>query len=108
MPKFSMKRLLRMNAPEWPLICFGALFSIIVGAIQPSLAFVMSEFLTVSRSHRQGRAYPSSEFVVANTLVKWTKLEPNEIEFSQGFSQKVVQRIKILALWQLAATFVIC
>ena len=38
------------------------------------------------------RAYPGSEFVVANTLAKWKKLEPNEIEFSQGFSQKVVSR----------------
>ena len=36
------------------------------------------------------RAYPGSEFVVANALVKWNKLEPNqnEINFSQGFSQK--------------------
>ena len=32
------------------------------------------------------RAYPGSEFVVANTLSKWKKLEPNEINFSQGFS----------------------
>ena len=38
------------------------------------------------------RAYPSSDFVVANTLAKWKKLEPNEINFSQGFSQKVVSR----------------
>ena len=36
------------------------------------------------------RAYPGSEFVVANTLAKWKKLEPNEIDFSQCFSQKVV------------------
>ena len=36
------------------------------------------------------RAYPGSEFVVANTLAKWKKLEPNEINFSQDFSQKVV------------------
>ena len=35
------------------------------------------------------RAYPCSEFVVAKTLAKWEKLEPNEINFSQGFSQKV-------------------
>ena len=35
------------------------------------------------------RAYPGSEFVVGNTLaIKWEK--PNEINFSQGFSQKVV------------------
>ena len=38
------------------------------------------------------RTYPGSEFVVANTLVKWKKLEQNEIDFSQGFSQKVVSR----------------
>ena len=38
------------------------------------------------------RAYPGSEFVVANTLAKWKKLEPNEIGFSQGFSQKEVLR----------------
>ena len=38
------------------------------------------------------RAYPGSEFDVANTLAKWKKLEPNEIDLSQGFSQKVVSR----------------
>ena len=38
------------------------------------------------------RAYPGSEFVVANTLAKWKKLEPSEIYFSQGFSQKVVTK----------------
>ena len=36
------------------------------------------------------RAHPGSEFVVANTLAKWEKLEPNDINFSQGFSKKVV------------------
>ena len=40
------------------------------------------------------RAFPSSEFIVANTLAntlaKWKKLGPNEINFRQGFSQKVV------------------
>ena len=29
------------------------------------------------------RAYPGSESVVANTLAKWKKLEPNEIDLSQ-------------------------
>ena len=38
------------------------------------------------------KAYSGSEFVVANTLAKWKKLEPNEIDFSQGFSHKVVSR----------------
>ena len=37
-------------------------------------------------------AYPGSEFVVANTLAKWKNVEPNAIDFSQGFSQKVVSR----------------
>ena len=39
---------------------------------------------------KRRHAFPGSEFVVANTLAKWKKLEPNEINFSQGFSQKVV------------------
>ena len=38
------------------------------------------------------RAYLGSEFVVANTLAKWKKLEPTEIDFSQGFSKEVVSR----------------
>ena len=41
-------------------------------------------------SHINFRAYPGSKFVVANTLAKWKKLEPDEINLSQGFSQKVV------------------
>ena len=36
------------------------------------------------------RAYPGSEFVVANNLAKRKKLEPNEINVSQGFNQKLV------------------
>ena len=36
------------------------------------------------------RAHPGSEFVVAKPLAKWKKLEPNEINCSQGFSQKEV------------------
>ena len=38
------------------------------------------------------RAYPGSEFIVADTLAKWKKFEPNEIDFSQDFSQKGVSR----------------
>ena len=30
------------------------------------------------------RAYPGSEFVVANTLAKWKKLEPNEINSARS------------------------
>ena len=40
----------------------------------------------------RARAYLSSKFVVANTLAKWKKLEPNEMDFSQDFSQKVESR----------------
>ena len=36
------------------------------------------------------RVYPGSEFVVANTLVKWKKLEPSETNLNQGFSKIVV------------------
>ena len=49
-------------------------------------------YLSVMHYQAHHRAYHGSEFVVANTLDKWKKLEPNEIDFSQGFSQKVVSR----------------
>ena len=42
--------------------------------------------------HPRTRAYPGSDFVVANTLANWKKLEPNEIDLSEGFSWKVVSR----------------
>ena len=52
---------------------------------------VYKAFLRVKlRVIRQCRAYPGLEFVVANTLAKLKKLEPIEIDFSQGLSQKVV------------------
>ena len=38
----------------------------------------------------EGMAYPGSEFVEVNTLAEWKKLEPNEINFTQGFSHIVV------------------
>ena len=38
----------------------------------------------------EGRAYPGLEFALANTSAKLKKLEPNEIDFSQGLSQTVV------------------
>ena len=34
------------------------------------------------------RAYPGSEFVVAKTLAKWKKLEPNKIDCSQVLARK--------------------
>ena len=38
------------------------------------------------------RAYPGSDVVVSNTLAKQKNLEPNEIDFGQEFSQKVISR----------------
>ena len=49
------------------------------------------------------RAYPGSDFVVASTLAKWKKLEPNEINFNQGFSQKVSSCFVLKSLHALSA-----
>ena len=61
------------------------------------------------------RAYASSDFVVANTLAKWKKLEPNEkklepneINFSQGFSKSSINRLFCIYLCPLGATLIIC
>ena len=35
------------------------------------------------------RAYPGSEFVVATTLAKWKKLEPNEINLPESSINKL-------------------
>ena len=55
------------------------------------------------------RAYLGLEFVVANTLAKWKKLEPNEINFSQGLARKyqVVLYLTFCALC-LLITFANC
>ena len=54
------------------------------------------------------RAYLDSEFAVANSLAKWKKLEPNDINFSQGFSQKVVSTSFLyLTLCPQGSTFVV-
>ena len=50
--------------------------------IRRSLIRLVDKFL-------HGQGLPWLRIVVANTLAKWKKLEPNEINFSQGFSQKV-------------------
>ena len=52
--------------------------------------FVVSRINSRIEKNGYFRAHPGSEFVVANTLTKWEKLEPNEINISQDFSQKVV------------------
>ena len=59
------------------------------------IGFVISfwNFFQISYVHYLC-AYPGSEFVVANILAKWKKLEPNEINFSEGFNQKVSTILK--------------
>ena len=49
-----------------------------------------SENKLTARKKITCRAYSSSEFVVAKTFSKWKKLEPNEINYSHSFSQKLV------------------
>ena len=44
----------------------------------------------LSNRTRSLKVYPGSDIVVAITLAKWEKLEPNEINFSQVLCQKVV------------------
>ena len=49
------------------------------------------------------RANPGLEFVVAKTLAKWKKLGPNELYFSQGFSQKVVSKsCTVFLIWPIS------
>ena len=43
-------------------------------------------------------ANPGSEFVVANTLAKWKKLEPNEINFTKVLARKYQQVVSYLTL----------
>ena len=43
--------------------------------------------------HTMNRAYPGSEFVVANSLAKWKKLEPNEINLAKVLTKKEYQEV---------------
>ena len=49
----------------------------------PTLLLRIEEYGKVPQKCACTRANPGSEFVLANTLAKWKKLEPNEINFSQ-------------------------
>ena len=44
------------------------------------------------------KAYPGSVFVVANTVAKWKKLEPNETNFSQGSARNSIFFVVCLSL----------
>ena len=44
------------------------------------------------------RAYPGFEFAVANTLAKWKKLEPNEINLAKVLVRKQYQVLYLTCL----------
>uniref|UniRef100_A0A2C9LY15 ABC transmembrane type-1 domain-containing protein n=1 Tax=Biomphalaria glabrata TaxID=6526 RepID=A0A2C9LY15_BIOGL len=41
----SIKELMRYNAPEWPLILFGCVGSMLAGVVHPAFTFILSEFI---------------------------------------------------------------
>ena len=42
-----MKKILKMNSPEWNLIVIGLIASVLMGSIPPSFAILLSEFINV-------------------------------------------------------------
>ncbi|KAK3580601.1 hypothetical protein CHS0354_002699 [Potamilus streckersoni] len=63
LPEFSMKRILRLNAPEWYLIVMGCFTAIIAGAIQPSFSFLVTEFIGVFSGESDGMRYTAKILV---------------------------------------------
>ena len=64
------------------------------GTKRVTFYFVETTFITFANRadpDQAALAYPGSEFVVANTLAKWKKLEPNEINFSKVLARKYQQ-----------------
>ncbi|CAH1803157.1 unnamed protein product [Owenia fusiformis] len=47
LPEPSLKRIMRMNAPEWPYIILGCLAAIVTGAIHPAFAIMFSEIIGI-------------------------------------------------------------
>jgi len=43
-----MKKILKMNSPEWYLIVIGLIVSVLMGSIQPTFSILLSEFIKVS------------------------------------------------------------
>nr|XP_006814548.1 PREDICTED: multidrug resistance protein 1-like [Saccoglossus kowalevskii] len=46
-PEVSMKRIMKMNSPEWPYILFGTIAAAITGACQPAFAIVFAKVIVV-------------------------------------------------------------
>lgn len=98
LPTFSMKRVLRINSPEWLYLTVGCLFSVIAGALQPGLAFMMSEFLnvfTVPKEKQESATWVLVGIIlglgVVNTIVRLTL----SVCFSRA-GYKLVLRIRSL------------
>ena len=70
---------------------FFTTFSIFVFLLFPyfSVDGHLKACMTYIMKYWTRRAYSGFEIVVANSLTKWKKVEPKEINFSQGFSHKV-------------------
>ena len=47
-PAAPFRRIVKMNAPEWPYIFLGCCSSLINGGMQPAFAIIFSEYLGVS------------------------------------------------------------
>ncbi len=47
LPDPSLKRIMRLNAPEWGWIVFGCICAIIMGAVQPAFAIVFADVIGV-------------------------------------------------------------
>ena len=46
-----MKKILKMNGPEWYLIVIGIIGSILMGGLHPMFSIVLSEFLKVCKNN---------------------------------------------------------
>ncbi|KAK3580599.1 hypothetical protein CHS0354_002697 [Potamilus streckersoni] len=67
LPEFSMKRILRLNAPEWYLIVMGCFTAIIAGTIHPSFSFLVTEFIGVLSGEPEEMRY-TAKILVAITM----------------------------------------
>ncbi|XP_071152978.1 ATP-dependent translocase ABCB1-like isoform X2 [Mytilus edulis] len=63
-PTVPMKKILKMNGPEWHLIMIGIIVSILAGAFQPMFAIILSEFLKVFTIQDDDEAKSTSEMLV--------------------------------------------
>lgn len=63
----SAIEIIKMNAPEWPLILTASITSVIAGVIQPSFALLMSQIIGVSCPLHYGPA--ASNFLFTDLLM---------------------------------------